>query len=62
MRLTKEQKAICKKYGVRDEKGHVHCSECPLVLSRRDRTCLANTTKKEAEEFYKWRFFDDGND
>lgn len=62
MRLTKEEKEICRKYGARDEEGNVHCFECPLLLSWRDHTCLANTTKKEAKEFYEWGIFNDGND
>lgn len=30
--LTEKQKAICEKYSAYDETGHVHCSECPLVI------------------------------
>lgn len=29
--LTNErEKAICKRYGAKDEHGKVHCNECPL--------------------------------
>lgn len=62
MKLTKEQRAICKKYGARDETGHVHCFECPLMLSWRDHACLANTTKQEVKEFYSWKIFNEEND
>ena len=61
MKLTKELRAICRKYGARDETGHVHCFECPLMLSWRDHACLANTTKKEAEEFYSRKIFNAEN-
>lgn len=33
MKLTDEEKAICERYGTRDEKGLVHCTECPLVVA-----------------------------
>ena len=52
MKLTEEEKEICKRYSERDEKGKVHCSECPLVLHRRDCICKANISKKEWEENY----------
>ena len=42
---TREQK-ICDKYGLRDETGHVHCNECPLVKGNPenyDFRCKANS-------------------
>ena len=50
MRLTDEEKEICKKYSQRDENNSVHCYECPLVISLRDCLCKANATKEELEE------------
>ena len=32
MKLTDEEKAICEQYSTRDERGLVHCHECPLVV------------------------------
>ena len=51
MRLTKEEKEICKKYRKRDENNTVHCFECPLVIDRLACLCKANAnaTKKGAE-------------
>ena len=31
MLTTDREKRICEKYSARDETGHVHCTECPLV-------------------------------
>ena len=50
MKLTKEEKAICDKYSKRDENNKVHCSECPLVISRNDCLCKANAKKDEVGE------------
>ena len=41
MLTTEKNKRICAKYSARDENGNVHCQDCPLVISRRDRTCRA---------------------
>ena len=49
MKLTEEEKAICKKYSARDEHGYVHCHDCPLVIDRCDALCKATCTKKEWE-------------
>lgn len=49
MKLTAEEKATCSKYRKRDITGHVHCNECPLVISRRDALCKRTATKKEWE-------------
>lgn len=52
-----KEKAICKIYSAKDEKGKVHCSDCPLVVSHIDLMCKAtahyNHRKKE------WEFDDD---
>ena len=32
MLKTEKEKAICRKYGAQDETGHVHCTDCPLVV------------------------------
>ena len=53
MRLTPEEKEICKQFRKRDENNTVHCFECPLVISVRDCTCKANIPKKEYDEWGK---------
>ena len=53
MRLTKEEKAICKKFRKRDENNIVHCYECPLVISLRDCLCKANAKDDEVKEGLK---------
>lgn len=50
MRLTKEEKEICKKYSARDENNTVHCYECPLVINRAWTLCKANCRAEEWEE------------
>lgn len=45
MRLTKEEKEICKKYSERDENNTVHCFECPLVIDRLACICKANADR-----------------
>lgn len=49
--LTEKQKKICEKYKARDEKGLVHCKECPLVIDHDWHTCRAfmhyDRSKKE---------------
>ena len=47
MRLTKEEKEICKEYSKRDEKGFVHCNECPLAVDERYALCKKTITKQE---------------
>lgn len=47
MRLTAEEKKICKKYSKRDENNTVHCFECPLVIDMRLCLCKANATREE---------------
>lgn len=53
MELKEDEKKICRKYGARDEKGMVHCFECPLAIDTRDCICKANITKEEWEEYQK---------
>lgn len=47
MKLTKEEKEICKEYSKRDEKGFVHCIECPLTIDKRYALCKKTITKQE---------------
>lgn len=57
MRLTKEEKEICKKYSAYDETGHVHCHECPLIAEPGTyyAACKRNLTAQEWHEWEKWR-------
>ena len=50
MRVTDEEKEICKKYSKRDENNKVHCYECPLVLNLDFCICKANISKKDWDE------------
>ena len=50
MRLTKEEKEICKQFGQRDEKGYVHCRDCPLAIDLRYALCKANCHADEWHE------------
>lgn len=41
-----KDKKICDKYGARDDRGKVHCGECPLAKGNReehDFRCKANS-------------------
>lgn len=52
MKLTKNEKAICKKYRKKDKEGLVHCNECPLNIGNAkiwDHTCYANIDGRTAE-------------
>lgn len=51
MKLTAEEKGICKKYSRRDKGGFVHCRECPLAVDIRYSLCKENLTKKEWKEY-----------
>lgn len=42
--LTEKQKRICEKYSAKDEHGHVHCPDCPLMVSAYDLMCKANAS------------------
>ena len=50
MRLTPEEKEICKQFSKRRKNGLVGCSKCPLVLNRRYGICKRTITKKDYEE------------
>lgn len=56
MKLTEAEKAICKKYSKRDEKGKVHCDECPLAIDQRICLCYANIDGRteEAKALKRW--------
>lgn len=47
MKLAKEEKEICNEYSKRDEKGFVHCNECPLAIDKRYALCKKTITKQE---------------
>lgn len=47
MRLTAEEKEICKEYSKRDEKGFVHCHDCPLAIDKKYALCKRTITKQE---------------
>lgn len=47
MKLTPEEKDICRQYGKRDQEGRVHCFECPLALDTRYHVCKKTVSKKE---------------
>lgn len=51
MKLTPEEKEICKEYGKRGADGKVRCSKCPLALDRRLCICKKNVTKAEYKEY-----------
>ena len=55
VRLTKEEKEICKKYSAYDDTGHVHCNECPLCAYPGYAECKFNMTAAEWKEFLEWR-------
>ena len=55
MRLTKEEKEICKKYSTYDDTGHVHCHECPLCADKRYAMCKYNMTAEEWRDHLEWR-------
>ena len=41
--MTDKQREICNKYSAKDEKGFVHCNECPLVLDHNELMCKGNS-------------------
>ena len=49
MRLTLEEKEICKQYSKRRDDGKVKCPECPFVIDRRYCVCKKNISKKDYE-------------
>lgn len=50
MRLTEEEKAICKKYSRRID-GKVQCNRCPLAVDIRYCVCKRNATAEEYREY-----------
>jgi len=71
MRLTEEEKAICKKYSARDADGKVHCHECPLRIHPEwgyqsygwcKSTCIAIEWHEWLEHLEQMKFKRKGND
>lgn len=57
MKLTEEEKKICREYSARDSEGFVHCRECPLATDRRYamwEMCRKTMTKEEWQEYEEW--------
>ena len=52
IKLSEEEKEICRKYSARDEEGFVHCKECPLLIPDIPTMCKAVATE---EEWEKWK-------
>ena len=50
MRLTPEEKEICRKYFTQDQNGKYHCFICPLRLSDTFPVCKKIVTKEEFEK------------
>lgn len=55
MRLTKEEKKICKEYGGSGRKYPVRCHMCPLRLPWYLNTCKATATKAEWEDYMRYQ-------
>lgn len=47
MKLTEEEKEICKTHRRRHEDGKTRCKECPLVIDAKWCICKANCTEEE---------------
>lgn len=56
--MTSQEKNICAKYSKRDEKGFVHCKECPLVVDAENYMCKANS--KYNRKTRRWELMQDG--
>ena len=54
MKLSREQRVVCKLYSSRDSNGLVHCSQCPMLLDKRDCVCLKNVSREHAIRDYDW--------
>ena len=55
MRLTEEEKKICKQYSKPDAEGKYHCGECPLHIELYGAWpvgCKATMRKEEWEEWH----------
>ena len=49
MLLIGDDIEICKKYSAKDDKGLIHCNECPLVLRVNDLECHNFKKSEEGE-------------
>ena len=56
MELTKKETEICRDNSVRNRKGVVNCSKCPLLIDRDKFMCYATVSDEEAEELGLKRF------
>ena len=54
MKLNAEQETVCRVFSRRDNSGHVHCRDCPMVLHPNFPVCLKTATENEAREFFDW--------
>lgn len=50
--MNDNEKRICEIYSSRDDKGLVHCNECPLVVDKYSHLCKANACFNE--ETQEW--------
>ena len=53
MLMTDRDRRICEKYSKRDEVGHVHCLECPLVRYgiERNKDWFCGDAERRTDEF-----------
>lgn len=51
MKLTKEEKAICRQYSARQADGFVRCRECPLAVDIQGMVCKATCHQTEDGEW-----------
>lgn len=54
MLKTEREKAICRKYGVKDEAGNIHCAECPLVRPSPYSDCSCKATSHYDRHLREW--------
>ena len=54
MLMTDRDRRICEKYSKRDEAGHVHCLECPLVRPSRYSDCSCKATAHYDRHLREW--------
>ena len=63
MKLTPEEKRICKQYSEYkiDKEGFptVNCAECPLVISVKHHVCKANINKSDYKRYLKGEYIFD---
>ena len=53
MKLSSEQEIVCKVF-CKKRNGIVHCSECPMALSKTGFVCLRNVKEDDAKEYWDW--------